>query len=187
MILSNIVGLLRSTHGSKIKKLKSCVLVLNKIKNKKKYTKKSINLEFSNLRTQKKQTNKKKLINKENLIKYIINVHLSLTNSYVSVTDVKGAVIISLSGGAVGLQKRQKKIQPIALITIFKELFLKTRFLKGQCVAIHFKNVRPHFEKLIIKTLKSKVLISVIRSYNLHPHNGCRPKKLKRFKHRTKK
>jgi len=190
MILSKILRSVESVGApkkQKVNKLKSCNLALNTIKNKKKYIKTYINGKFSKTAFQKNKNKKLKSVNKVSLIKYIINVHLSLTNSYVSITDIKGSVLISLSGGSAGLKKRQKKTQPVALMAIFKELFLKTRFLQGQCVGIHFKNVRPNLEKLVIKILKSKVLIVLIRSYNLHPHNGCRPRKLKRFKSRTKK
>jgi ribosomal protein S11 len=121
------------------------------------------------------------------LINYVIHVNLSLTNTYVSVTDVKGRLLISLSAGSVGLKKRQKRTQPLALVSVFKELFLKTKILDKKRVSIHFHNVRFYYESLVIKLLKPRVFIKTVRSYNLHPHNGCRPKKLKRFKQRTKR
>ena len=40
---------------------------------------------------------------------------------------------------------------------------------------------------LFINSLKNKVFIKAIRSYNLVAHNVCRLKKLSRFKRRTKK
>lgn len=121
------------------------------------------------------------------IINYVIHVNLSLTNTYVSVTDVKGSLLISLSSGSVGLKKRQKRTQPLALVSVFKELFLKTKTLDKKRVSIHFHNVRSYYESLVIKLLKPRVFIKTVRSYNLHPHNGCRPKKLKRFKQRTKR
>lgn len=121
------------------------------------------------------------------LVSYIINVSLSQTNTIVSVTDVKGNPKISISAGLVNLAKRQKKKQPMALISIFKVLLLKARFLKNKPVALHFKNTKVYYESLLIKALKDKLFIKSIQSYNLSPHNGCRPKKLKRVKRRTKR
>jgi ribosomal protein S11 len=103
------------------------------------------------------------------------------------VTDIKGNPKISLSAGLINLTKRQKKTQPMALINIFKILLLKARFLKDNPIALHFKNTKPYYESLIIRVLKDKLYIKSIQSYNLSPHNGCRPKKIKRIKRRTKR
>ena len=124
---------------------------------------------------------------KQNLINYVINVILSPTNTVVNVTDVQGNVIISISAGAINLTKFQKKAQPMALLNIFKTLLVKAKFLQNKSVAIHFKNVKRFHESFFINTLKSKLYIKSIQSYNLTPHNGCRPKKLKRVKRRTKR
>jgi small subunit ribosomal protein S11 len=124
---------------------------------------------------------------KENVISYIININLSPTNTIISVTDIKGNPKISLSAGLINLTKRQKKTQPMALINIFKILLLKARFLKDNPIALHFKNTKPYYESLIIRVLKDKLYIKSIQSYNLSPHNGCRPKKIKRIKRRTKR
>ena len=134
----------------------------------------------------KKLFNKKQL-NSKPLINYIININLSLTNTLICVTDTKGRILLSFSSGLVNLTKRQKKSQPLALITIFKVLITKAKFLKNKPVALHFKNTKSFYESIIIKTLKDKLFIKTVQSYNLTPHNGCRPKKLKRIKRRTKR
>ena len=132
-------------------------------------------------------SSKKVLINpvKQVLTNYIINIHTSQTNTLVSVTDIKGKVIISLSSGSLKLKKKQKKTQPLAIMTILKHLILKANFLHNKIIVIHFKNVKTYYESLIIKLLSNILFIKSIKSYNLSPHNGCRPKKLKRFKQRT--
>jgi len=132
-------------------------------------------------------SSKKVLINpvKQVLTNYIISIHTSQTNTLVSVTDIKGKVIISLSSGSLKLKKKQKKTQPLAIMTILKHLLLKANFLHNKIIVIHFKNVKTYYESLIIKLLSNILFIKSIKSYNLSPHNGCRPKKLKRFKQRT--
>ena len=129
-------------------------------------------------------TIKKKL---NDYVNYIINISITLTNTIVSVTDIKGNVLISMSSGNVNLTSKQKKQQPLALINLFKALIIKAKFLKDKPVALHFKNTKIFYETLVINLLKNKYYIVSIHSYNLSPHNGCRPKKLKRTKFRTKR
>ena len=129
----------------------------------------------------------KKSILKQNLISCIIKVNMTKTNTFLNVTNSKGDLKLSLSLGKLKLKKRQRATQPNTLVQLFKKMFLKARFLEGKTVGLQFQNVRPFNELFVIKTLKNKVFIKSLRSYNLYPHNGCRPKKLRRFKRRTKK
>lgn len=122
-----------------------------------------------------------------NPIAYIINICTSKTNTLIDLTDPKGQTLIHNSGGTIDLKKRQKRIQPLALLSLLKTFLLKSTFIHGKTVAIHFKNVKPYYESLVIRSLKKLVFIKSIKSLNLQPHNGCRPKKIKRFKKRTKR
>ena len=123
----------------------------------------------------------------QNLISYVINVVLSPTNTFINVVDLKGNVLVSISAGSLNLTKFQKKAQPMALLILFKELFNKAGYLKDVPVALHFKNVRRFHESFFINILKTKLYIKSFQSYNLTPHNGCRPKKIKKIKVRTKR
>ena len=98
-----------------------------------------------------------------------------------------GNVKLSFSAGSINLKKRQKKLQPLALVSLFKTLMLKTKFLKGKGIGLHLKNTKTYYELLILKLIKQNFFLNFVRSYNNSPHNGCRPKKLKRFKRRTKR
>ena len=137
---------------------------------------------FNNINTKKILSNQSV---KQVLTNYIINIQTSQTNTLISVTDIKGKTIISLSSGSLKLKKKQKKTQPLAIMTILKHLILKVNFLYNKIVVIHFKNVKIYYESVVIKLLSNILFIKSIKSYNLSPHNGCRPKKLKRFKQRT--
>lgn len=197
MILLKILPKINTINIVKIKyylyQLKQLIEFFNYVKNFKKfkYIKKllsiyilfkfSKNLNFVNMNF----TDKKKV--KQNLIKYIINIHFSNTNTLVNVTDIKGNPIILLTSGLIKLKGKEKKTQPIALINIFKILLVKAKFLIKTPVALHFRNVKTFYESFLINSLKNKVFIKAIRSYNLIAHNGCRLKKLSRFKRRTKK
>ena len=129
----------------------------------------------------------KKNILKQNLINYIIKINATRTNTFLNITDNKGNLKLSFSSGKLGLKKRQKIAQPNALIQLLKKVFLKAKFLKNKTIGLQFRNVKPFHELLILKMLKDKIFIKSLRSYNLQPHNGCRPRKLKRFKQRTKR
>lgn len=143
--------------------------------------------QSSFLKTKNKKFNCNSFKPTSNLIMYIINIVLSPTNTFVNVVDLKGNVLISISAGSLNLTKFQKKTQPMALLSVFKMLLLKARFLRNKPVAFHFKNVKRFHESFFINSLKSKFYIKSFQSYNLLPHNGCRPKKLKKIKIRTKR
>lgn len=197
MILLKILPKVNTMNIVKIKyyiyQLKQLIEFFNYVKNfkKLKYIKKLLSIyilfKFSkNLNLINSNFNTNKNV-KQNLIKYIINIHFSNTNTLVNVTDVKGNPIILLTSGLIKLKGKEKKTQPIALLNIFKVLLVKAKFLFKTPVALHFKNVKTFYESFLINSLKNKVFIKAIRSYNLVAHNGCRLKKLSRFKRRTKK
>jgi ribosomal protein S11 len=197
MILLKILPKVNTMNIVKIKyyiyQLKQLIEFFNYVKNFKKfkYIKKLISIyilfKFSkNLNFVTINENIKKNA-RQNLIKYIINIHFSNTNTLVNVTDIKGNPIILLTSGLIKLKGKEKKTQPIALLNIFKVLLVKAKFLFKTPIALHFKNVKTFYESFLINSLKNKVFIKAIRSYNLVAHNGCRLKKLSRFKRRTKK
>ena len=126
-------------------------------------------------------------LNHQKPINYIINVNLSLTNTLINVSDVKGNSKTFYSAGMLHLKSKQKTKQPIAIITIFRAILKQSKFLKEKSVALHYKNLLPIHESFITKRLKQQIFIKTIKSYNYRPHNGCRLRKKKRTKIRTKK
>jgi ribosomal protein S11 len=180
MILSNIV--VNNNKKIYIYKLVELIKFLNLQKTSREKSKKM----FNNIKKF-TITNKKISSVKQNVISYIINIVLSPTNTIVNVTDINGNVIVSISAGLINLTKFQKKSQPMALLNIFKILLSKSKFLQNKAVALHFKNVKRFHESFFITALKKKLFIKSFQSYNLTPHNGCRPKKIKRIKRRTKR
>jgi len=124
---------------------------------------------------------------KQNPLNYILTLIISQTNTLVTLSNTEGKLLISLSSGCLNLKKRQKKLQPLALISLLKSLTLIADFNSKESVTIHFKNVKSYYESLVINLLKDVIFIKSIKSYNLQPHNGCRPRKLKKIKRRTKK
>lgn len=126
-------------------------------------------------------------LEKRSFVEYVVDINLSPTNTLINITDAGGNPKRVFSAGSVGLTKQQKKQQPNAIIRIFKMLLLKSTFLKDKPVAIHLRNVKTFHKTLILKILKSRLFIKSVQTFNLLPHNGCRPKKIRRVKRRTRR
>lgn len=122
----------------------------------------------------------------QKLISYIININLSLTNTLINVNDIKGSPKFFYSAGMFNLQKTQKIRQPKAIITILKALLVKIKIFRTKPVALHFNNLFFNHQSYIFKKLKQKIFVKLVTSYNYYPHNGCRLKKKKRIKIRTR-
>jgi ribosomal protein S11 len=108
------------------------------------------------------------------------------TNTLINVNDIKGNPKFFYSAGMFKLQKRQKIRQPKAIFTILRALLLKSKIFKTKPVAIHFNNLFFNYQSYILKKLKQKIFAKLIISYIYRPHNGCRLKKKKRIKIRTR-
>ena len=122
----------------------------------------------------------------QKLINYIISISVSPTNTFVSINNIKGSPKFFYSAGMFNLQKTQKIRQPKAIITILRAFLTKSKLLKTKPVAVHFKNLFFNHQSYIFKRLKQKVFAKLITGYTHNPHNGCRLKKKKRIKIRTR-
>lgn len=124
--------------------------------------------------------------NRQKLISYVIHINLSLTNTLINVNTIKGNPRLFYSAGMCNLQKSQKTRQPKAILTILRILLTKTKLFKSKPVAIHFNNLFFNQQSYILKKLKKKIFTKLIASYKYYSHNGCRLKKKKRIKIRTR-
>lgn len=120
-------------------------------------------------------------INNKISINYILKFVIYKKNIMLHLTDIKGTTLLYINSGLLNILKNQK----INKHTILKTLSIvleNVHFSKNSQIALHFNSNLKNFNKLIIKYLKSTYKINVIKLFNLTPHNGCRPKKLKRLK-----
>ncbi len=124
--------------------------------------------------------------NKQKLINYIVNIVLSSTNTLINVNNIKGNPKFFYSAGMLNLKKKQKIKQPKAIITILRALLSKLKIYKTTPVSLHFNNLFSTQQSYVFKLLKHKLFIKSIISYKYYPHNGCRLKKKKRIKLRTR-
>ena len=86
----------------------------------------------------------------------------------------------------LNLQKRQKIRQPKAAITLLRTLLLRSKPLKQKPVAVHFSNLFFNHQSYVFKKLSKKIFAKLAISNTSRPHNGCRLKKKKRIKIRTR-
>jgi len=114
------------------------------------------------------------------LISYVININVSNSNITMSINDKNGKLKGYFTAGTLGF-KGSQKTKKYTLITILKNFNYKFNFLNNKSVLINFKGVTKD-QKLFIKKLKEKVSVKAINYTNLLPHNGCRPRKMKRLK-----
>jgi ribosomal protein S11 len=118
---------------------------------------------------------------------YVIQISILKKNTIIQVTDTKGQLKLFCSASfSLKLSGKQKMMQPKVLISLLKYFLNKTYFLKNKLTALHVKYISKNLLKLIIKRLKKKINIQTINYSNFFPHNGCRPKKIKRLKHKRK-
>lgn len=158
------------------------------IKFKKQYIKQLKN-EITNLNQNKK--NSYKLIKSFNvkkplLVKYIIDITFSRTNTLLHVMDFAGNLKFYCSAGILKYTGKNKKSRKRIIRAIYKILVSKLNYLTNQPVALHLKNVNFTTD-LIIKLLKKKFFIKVIKIFSSFTYNGCRKKKVRRKKIRIKK
>lgn len=129
---------------------------------------------------------KKNNLTQDSIIMYIIDITFSRSNTFLHVMDAEGRLKFFASAGCLKYKGKTKKFRLNVLKSIYKVLITKLKYLKGKPVAIHLKNVG--FNKFwIIKKLKTKFFIKIVKVFNLFPFNGCRNKKIKRKKVKSKK
>ena len=156
-----------------IKKIDTKVSILNKINEKNSIKNLICNNTFST--------------KSKNLIKYIISINLLEKNTFINVTDIKGKLKFFRSAGFVELSGKRKRKQPLALNSLINSLKSDAKFLSNEPVALHLTNVNFFSYKYVLSKLEEKFFITFIRVFDLTSHNGCRPRKIKRGKKRSKK
>jgi ribosomal protein S11 len=112
------------------------------------------------------------------LVNYFISISVSRSNIVANVMSVNGEVLVNLTSGKVGL-RGPNKAKRFSMITILKKLIYNYPFLKNKPIAVKLKGLKYN-NKLILKKFNEKFLLKAIMYQNSIPHNGCRPRKIKR-------
>lgn len=120
-------------------------------------------------------------------VSYIIGVTVLPKSVVFYVSDIKKKLLFSIKSGQLGLKGNQKKRKPTVFIQLLRYFFKQQLFQNviNKPVSVHFKNVDYSSLKTIVAFLTKKNLVIVaIKNFNNTPHNGCRPRKIKRKKRR---
>jgi len=154
------------------KKLNKQIFILKKLKNNK------VDKKLSYFYLKK---NKYEL---EHLINLILGVSMYKNKIVVFITNIKGKLLYFNTSGIMKIEKRKKKIDVVLKLLI--DLINKKKFFKSNTyIALHFKNINQNnsniISKFLFNNLKQKN-IKIIKIINNKPHNGCRPKKIRRKK-----
>ena len=162
-----------------IKKVKSQNLFLGALKTAKKF--KSLRLLLV------KKSRKDQLIFKsKSLVNYIIGISIYNTSIVLHLSDVKGTVKFFITSGSLGIKRKQKKKKIAGLIKLIKFMLLKVKFIsKNDLIALHLKNFNERLGSFTSAFLSKFYNIELVRINTNQPHNGCRPRKIKRKKRRN--
>lgn len=156
-----------------IKKVRRKILFLKKIKDNK--SSKSLRHSLSKVSS----------FRSEDLVKYIIGISLYNTKIVIFLSDIKGTIKFFYTSGSLGLKRRQINKKMIVLIKLMKVMMSKTEFIsKNDFIALHLKNCNEYLSIFISSFLAKYYNVEFIRVVNNQPHNGCRPRKIKRKKRR---
>jgi small subunit ribosomal protein S11 len=130
------------------------------------------------LRLKKKWVKKSAKKTRKNLA--ILYVSSSLNNTFVTLTDLKGKARHVRSAGLCGFQGKKKRSTKFAVKYILNSV---AKFAKDQNVRKVFLCLKGFSKsrRYVVNSLKNKkIQIVGIRDITPNPHNGCRPKKLRR-------
>jgi len=129
----------------------------------------------------KKPVSKKK--RKKKVKKFVEHGHAYIFSSYnntiVSLTDTAGNVIASSSAGQVGF-KGPKKATPYAAGVIVKDAVEKAKEFGLKSVDVFVKGVGSGREAAVRALYTNGLNITSIKDRTPVPHNGPRPKKVRR-------
>jgi ribosomal protein S11 len=147
------------------------------------------NIKQTNYKSLNKELIKKTAFKRAHLVRYIIDISFSRSNTFLQVSDSSGKLKFFSSAGYFNVKGRKSKKSRFNVFKHFYSILTaKLKFLRNKPIALHLKNV-SYQKSWVIRKLKTKFFIKIIKIFNLFPFNGCRRKKIRRkkFKKRIKR
>lgn len=124
-----------------------------------------------------------KTIKKKKVIKQTaqgkIFIQASFNNTLVTIADATGNVLAWSSAGKLGF-KGAKKATPFAAGQVTKDALDKAAPYGLSSVAVEVTGVGMGRDQAVRALIGTNLKISKIKDTTPMPHNGCRPKKLRR-------
>lgn len=109
----------------------------------------------------------------------IVHIRATYNNTLVTVTDDRGGVLAWSSAGALGFSGA-KKATPFAAARTIESLAEKLRKAGLQDVVVRVSGVGSGRDSAIRALINQGFTISSIKDITPQPHNGPRPKKVRR-------
>ena len=108
-----------------------------------------------------------------------IYINASYNNTIITLTDLKGNVLVWTSAGSLGF-KGAKKATPFAASKVAERLAQTAKKSGVEKVAVLVKGVGSGRESAVISLASRGLDIISIKDITPIPHNGCRPRKVRR-------
>jgi len=121
----------------------------------------------------------------KHLINIIIGVSIYKNNIIVFVSDIKGKLLFFNTSGILKIETKKKKKLDIIFKLLINLIKKKKIFKPDTYIALHLKNSNKKISSAITKFLLNNLEyknIQIVKIKNNKPHNGCRPKKIRRKK-----
>ena len=109
----------------------------------------------------------------------IAHVKATFNNTFVTITDDKGNVLVQASSGQVGF-KGTRKGTPYAAGLVAREVARRAQDLGVREVEVRVKGPGPGRETAIRSLQSAGLMVTQIHDMSPIPHNGCRPPKERR-------
>nr|ACH47331.1 ribosomal protein S11 [Geranium carolinianum] len=111
--------------------------------------------------------------------KGIIHVQASFSNTIVTITDVRGRVVVWASAGACGFKGRRRGT-PFAAQTTTQNAIQPLVQQGMQLASVLIKGIGRGRDAALRAIFRSRVRVHLIRDITPMPHNGCRPPQKRR-------
>lgn len=108
-----------------------------------------------------------------------IFIQSTFNNTMVTITDLKGNVLAWASAGSLGF-KGAKKATPYAASQTMKTVLEKAKIFDLSSVNVDVSGVGNGRDQAIRALSSAGIQIIKIKDVTPIPHNGCRPKKIRR-------
>lgn len=115
-----------------------------------------------------------------NLGQGIIYFKASQNNTIITLTNLKGKVQSVRSCGCLGFQGKKKRSTKFAIESSLLAIIQKAKESGWKKVAVYLNGFAKGRFYVLNCLKKSQLKLSIIRDITQIPHNGCRPKKLRR-------
>ncbi|EKD56270.1 MAG: ribosomal protein S11 RpsK [uncultured bacterium] len=122
--------------------------------------------------------NKKKKVNKKVTLGKMF-IQATFNNTLVSITDSNGGVLSWSSAGSLGF-KGARKATPYAAQLAAQAAIEKAKKFGLETIEVFISGIGSGRESAVRSLLGSGITVTSIKDVTPIPHNGCRPKKVRR-------